>query len=300
LLDEAIEYLDIKPSGTYVDMTLGGGGHSEKILERIPDGTLFCFDQDEYALDYAKKRLAKFSNVTFIKDNFANASTRLKAKGITQVDGILFDLGVSSFQFDIPERGFSYQTDNPLDMRMDLSQAENAMTIVNTYTQEKIAEILFRYGEEPFARVIARKIVEYRLQKPIETTFELVDIIKSALPNKILRKKGHPAKQTFQALRIAVNDELGVLEKALHDSIELLKPGGRLVTITFHSLEDRICKTIFRDYATIDIPRGVPILVDEIPVLRLVTKHVVKPQESEVLANNRAHSAKLRAVEKTL
>lgn len=299
MLDEAIEYLDIKPAGTYVDMTLGGGGHSEKILERIPEGTLFCFDQDDFALEYAKKRLDRFVNVRFIKDNFANASTRLKAEGITKVDGILFDLGVSSFQFDVPERGFSYQTDNPLDMRMDKDQSVCAMTIVNTYSQEQIAEILFRYGEEPFARVIARKIVAYRLNKPIETTLELVDIIKSALPGKILRKKGHPAKQTFQALRIAVNDELGVLEKALHDSIDLLKPGGRLVTITFHSLEDRICKNIFRIYSTIDIPKGVPILVDEVPVLRLVTKHVVKPQESEILANNRSHSAKLRAVEKS-
>ena len=190
MLDEAIEYLDIKPSGTYVDMTLGGGGHSELILERIPEGTLFCFDQDEYALEYAKKRLAKFSNVTFIKDNFVNAAARLKEKGIIQVDGILFDLGVSSFQFDIPERGFSYQTDNPLDMRMDLNQSENAMTIVNTYTQDKIAEILFRYGEEPFARVIAKKIVEYRFHKPIETTFELVDIIKGALQIRFYGRKG--------------------------------------------------------------------------------------------------------------
>jgi len=299
LLDEAIDYLDIKPGGIYVDMTCGGGGHSQKILENIPQGKLFCFDQDEYAISQAEKRLSGYENVVFINDNFANAVTRMKELGVSGVDGILFDLGVSSFQFDIPERGFSYQKDSPLDMRMDRNNQTNADVIVNTYSEEEITRILFTYGEEPFAKSIARAIVKRRAISPILTTFDLVEVIKSALPEKILRKKGHPAKQTFQALRIAVNDELGVLEQALVDSIGFLNPGGRLVTISFHSLEDRICKNIFREHSTVNLPKGVAILTTEKPVLTLLTKHVVTPKEAEILANNRAHSAKLRAVEKT-
>ncbi len=299
LLQEAIHYLDLHDDGTYVDATLGGGGHSEAILRQLRKGRLFAFDQDDYALERAKTRLKHFDNVVFIRDNFRNLRARLQEQGVDSVDGILFDLGVSSFQFDIPERGFSYQFDAPLDMRMDPSGELDARQIVNEYPEARISEILFRYGEEPFARKIARKIVEARAKTPIATTFQLVDTVKSALPEKVLRQKGHPAKQTFQALRIAVNDELRALEAALQQAIQILKPAGRLVTITFHSLEDRICKTIFRDFATINVPKGLPVLITEKPVLKLLTKHVVTPSEAEILANNRAHSAKLRAVEKT-
>lgn len=299
LLQEAIHYLDLHDDGTYVDATLGGGGHSEAILRQLRKGRLFAFDQDDYALERAKTRLKHYDNVVFIRDNFRNLRARLQEQGVDSVDGILFDLGVSSFQFDIPERGFSYQFDAPLDMRMDPSGELDARQIVNEYPEARISEILFRYGEEPFARKIARKIVEARAKTPIATTFQLVDTVKSALPEKVLRQKGHPAKQTFQALRIAVNDELRALEAALQQAIQILKPAGRLVTITFHSLEDRICKTIFRDFATINVPKGLPVLITEKPVLKLLTKHVVTPSEAEILANNRAHSAKLRAVEKT-
>ncbi|MBN2696502.1 MAG: 16S rRNA (cytosine(1402)-N(4))-methyltransferase RsmH [Bacilli bacterium] len=300
MLQEAIEYLNVKPDGTYVDMTLGGGSHSEAIAKLLKNGRLFSIDQDEFAIEQASLRLGDYSNVTILKGNFSEVGSLLHSQSVSGVDGFLFDLGVSSFQFDLPERGFSYQQDNYLDMRMDQSNIIDAYKIVNEYPESELSKIFFRYGEEPFSRQIARKIVEARVNRPIRTTFELVDIIKSALPAKILRKKGHPAKQAFQALRIAVNDELGVLEAALEAAIKLLNPGGRIVTITFHSLEDRICKQIFRNYSTIDLPKGLPILETEKPILKLVNKHVVLPSEAEILANNRAHSAKLRAVEKTL
>lgn len=298
LLNEAIEGLNIKTDGIYVDMTLGGGGHSLEILKRIPSGHLYAFDQDQFAIAFAKERLKDYPQVTYVESNFEFMKSKLAELGINQVDGILFDLGVSSFQFDLPERGFSYQYDSPLDMRMDQSKHLDARTIVNEYSEAELTNIFFRYGEEPFSKNIARNIVNYRKQKPIETTFELVDIIKQSLPGKVLRKKGHPAKQTFQALRIAVNDELGVLERALKSAVELLKPGGRLVVITFHSLEDRICKLYFRELSTVFVPKNVPIIVDEIPVLKLVNKHVIIPSETEVSENNRAHSAKMRIVEK--
>lgn len=300
MLQEAIEYLNVKPDGTYVDMTLGGGSHSEAIAKLLKNGRLFSIDQDEFAIEQASLRLGDYSNVTILKGNFSEVGSLLHSQSVSGVDGFLFDLGVSSFQFDLPERGFSYQQDNYLDMRMDQSNIIDAYKIVNEYPESELSKIFFRYGEEPFSRQIARKIVEARVNRPIRTTFEFVDIIKSALPAKILRKKGHPAKQAFQALRIAVNDELGVLEAALEAAIKLLNPGGRIVTITFHSLEDRICKQIFRNYSTIDLPKGLPILETEKPILKLVNKHVVLPSEAEILANNRAHSAKLRAVEKTL
>jgi len=299
LLEEAIEYLNIRGDGIYVDMTLGGGGHSEEILKRLTKGHLFAFDQDEYALEKAKGRLLKYANITYIRDNFCSLSARLKIHNVSGVDGILFDLGVSSFQFDIPERGFSYQLDSPLDMRMDHNSPLDAKTIVNEYSEKELTDIFFRFGEEPFSRQIARSIMTSRKEQPIMTTLQLVDVIKKALPERILRQKGHPAKQTFQALRIAVNDELNVLQKALVQAIDLLNPGGRLVTIAFHSLEDRIIKNIFKEKATISVPKGVPLIVLDTPPLKLVTKHVVKPSEAEVLANNRAHSARLRAVEKT-
>jgi len=298
LLSEAIENLNIKPDGIYVDATLGGGGHSEAILKKLTTGRLFAFDQDDYALQRAKERLSGFTNVTFIRANFADLKTKMAEQGIDQVDGILYDLGVSSFQFDIPERGFSYNFDNPLDMRMDSTNPLSAYEIVNSYSADEIAQILYRYGEEPNGRLIAKAIVKNRVEKPIRTTFELVDVIKKCLPNKILTKKGHPAKQTFQALRIAVNDELRVFEASLYQAIDMIKPGGRIVVITFHSLEDRICKTIFKEKSTIEIPKGLAIISTEIPELSLVNKHVILPSEEELKVNNRAHSAKMRVCEK--
>ncbi len=298
LLNESIEGLNIKPNGIYVDMTLGGGGHSLEILKRLKNGHLFCFDQDEYAISVAEERLKEYKNVTFIHSNFEFLVNELKERNITEVDGILFDLGVSSFQLDLPERGFSYNYDNPLDMRMDQSQELTARTIVNEYSFQELTKILYEYGEENFAKNIVNNIIKYRLIQPIETTFELVDLIKKSLPSKILSKKGHPAKQTFQALRIAVNNELGVFEKAIEDAISILKPTGRIVVITFHSLEDRICKQVFRRYSTIDIPKGLPIIVTDIPPLTLINKKVILPTESELQFNNRSHSAKLRVAEK--
>jgi 16S rRNA (cytosine1402-N4)-methyltransferase len=298
LLEEVIEKLNIRDGLTYVDMTLGGAGHSSEILKQIPNGHLYGFDQDEFAISKANEKLASFSNYTIIQDNFFNAKKRLNEIGINQVDGILFDLGVSSFQFDIPERGFSYKFDNELDMRMNQSSSLTAKEIINTYSYEDLVLILFKYSEEKYARRIVKNIIKVREVKPINTTFELVDVIKKSLPNKVLSKKGHPAKKTFQALRIAVNDELNVFTSALENAIELLAPKGRLAVITFHSLEDRICKQIFRKHSTIDIPEGVPIIVTEKPLLTLINRKVITARESELEHNNRAHSAKLRVVEK--
>lgn len=298
LLDEVIEHLNIRDGLTYVDMTLGGAGHSFEILKRIPNGFLYGFDQDEFAIEKARERLADYSNYKIIKDNFSNAKSRLEEEGVTKVDGILFDLGVSSFQFDIPTRGFSYNHDNDLDMRMDLENDLTAKIIINTYSEKEIADILFHYGEEKYSRSIAKNIVKARKQNPINTTFELVEIIKQSLPFKVLNKKGHPAKKTFQALRIAVNDELEILQQALEDAISLLVPKGRLAVITFHSLEDRIAKLTFRKLSTIDIPDGVPIIVDEEPVITLVNRKVITASEDELEMNNRSHSAKLRVIEK--
>lgn len=298
LLEEVLENLNIRDGLTYVDMTLGGAGHSSEILKRIPNGHLYGFDQDEFAINIANEKLADFSNYTIIKDNFINAKERLNEIGINEVDGILFDIGVSSFQFDIPDRGFSYKFDSELDMRMNQSDPLTAKVIVNTYSYHELIKILFQYGEESFSKSIARNIIKAREEKPINTTFELVEIIKNSLPQKVLRKKGHPAKKTFQALRIAVNDELNRFSKALEDAIELLAPKGRIAVITFHSLEDRICKQIFKKHSTVVVPEGVPIIVDEIPTLKLINKKVIISKPSELEYNNRAHSAKLRIVEK--
>ena len=298
LLEEVIENLNIRDGLTYVDMTLGGAGHSSAILKKIPNGHLYGFDQDEFAIIKANKKLANFSNYTIILDNFLNAKKRLNEIKIEQVDGILFDLGVSSFQFDIPERGFSYKFDNELDMRMNQNSSLTAKEIVNTYSYEDLVLILFKYSEEKYARRIVKNIIREREIKQINTTFELVDVIKKSLPNKVLSKKGHPAKKTFQALRIAVNDELNVFTSALENAIDLLAPKGRLAVITFHSLEDRICKQIFRKHSTIDIPEGVPIIVTDKPLLKLINRKVIVAKEAELEYNNRAHSAKLRVVEK--
>ena len=299
LLNEAIEGLNIKPDGIYVDATTGGGGHSSHILSKLTTGHLYCFDQDDYAYLRSKEVLDPISkdNYTFIKSNFVNIKSELNKLGVTKIDGILYDLGVSSFQFDIPERGFSYNYDAPLDMRMNQNQELTAEIIVNTWSFNDLMRIFTRYGEDPFSKQIARAIERERAIKPIHTTFELVDVIKSALPAKVLSKKGHPAKQTFQALRIAVNDELRVFEVSINDALDMLNSKGRAVVITFHSLEDRICKTVFKERSTVDIPKGVPLANIEAPY-ELITKKPVVASEEELLENNRAHSAKMRIIEK--
>lgn len=299
LLEEAVQLLDIKPDGIYVDATTGGGGHSSLILASLTKGHLFCFDQDDYAFSRAKEKLDQVGpNYTFIHSNFVNLKKELQKRGISNIDGILYDLGVSSFQLDLQERGFSYRLDAPLDMRMNQEQDLSAYHIVNQYSYEDIVRILYRYGEEPFAKQIARAIEKYRCQKPIETTLELVEVIKSCLPAKVLKQKGHPAKQTFQALRIAVNDELRVFEDSLNDALDMLNPNGRAVVITFHSLEDRISKSIFKERSTIEIPKGVPMIIEETAPFELITKKPLLPSEEELEANNRAHSAKMRVIRK--
>lgn len=299
LLDEAIEYLNIKPNGIYVDATTGGGGHSSKILAKLTTGHLYCFDQDDYAFERSKERLDKIgSNYTFIKSNFVNLKEELNKLGVTHIDGIIYDLGVSSFQFDIPERGFSYNYDAPLDMRMNQNQELTAATIVNTFSYDDIVRILYRYGEDPNSKLIARGIERERKNKTIETTFDLVNIIKSSLPAKVLRQKGHPAKQAFQALRIAVNDELRVFEVSINDALDMLNSDGYAVVITFHSLEDRICKTVFKERSTLDIPEGLPIIVKDLAPFELVTKKPILPSDEELEFNNRAHSAKMRVLRK--
>ncbi len=296
LLNEAIEYLNIKEDGIYVDCTLGGGGHSSLILSKLKTGHLYSFDQDEFAINIAKDRLDKISNnYTIIKSNFVNIKEELEKLGIEKIDGVLYDLGVSSFQFDDESRGFSYNSDARLDMRMDKDKKLSAYEVVNEYSYNDLVRIFYMYSEEPFSKQIAKKIIDNR---PITTTLELVDVIKSALPQKVLNSKGHPAKRIFQALRIEVNDELKVFEKSLKDAITMLNKDGMAVVISFHSLEDRICKTIFKDESTINIPKGLPIINNEIPNLEIITKHPITPSEVELENNNRAHSAKMRVARK--
>lgn len=301
LKKEAVKGLHIKEDGIYVDCTLGGAGHSEEILKQLTTGHLFAFDQDETAIRHAKERLQSYEGkFTIIKSNFRFLKEELQKKGIEKVDGVLFDLGVSSPQLDEPDRGFSYNYDAPLDMRMDQSSSYTAYHVVNESDFHTLFRLISRYGEEKFAKQIARTIEKRRAEKPIETTFELVDIIKDAIPAPARRTGGHPAKRTFQAIRIAVNDELNVFEEALKDAIELLEKHGRISVITFHSLEDRICKTIFKEYAKgPDLPPGLPIIPEGMePTLKLITKKPILPSEEEVAHNNRARSAKLRIAEK--
>lgn len=301
LKKEAVKGLHIKEDGIYVDCTLGGAGHSEEILKQLTTGHLFAFDQDETAIHHAKERLQSYEGkFTIIKSNFRYLKEELQKKGIEKVDGVLFDLGVSSPQLDEPDRGFSYNYDAPLDMRMDQSSSYTAYHVVNESDFHTLFRLISRYGEEKFAKQIARTIEKRRAEKPIETTFELVDIIKDAIPAPARRTGGHPAKRTFQAIRIAVNDELNVFEEALKDAIELLEKHGRISVITFHSLEDRICKTIFKEYAKgPDLPPGLPIIPEGMePTLKLITKKPILPSEEEVAHNNRARSAKLRIAEK--
>ena len=301
MLDESLEYLNIKENGLYVDCTLGFAGHSSEILARLSeDGHLYAFDQDTLTLPVAKRKLSGISdNYTVFETNFVNLKDALNNVGVKAVDGIFYDLGVSSHHFDEATRGFTYKVDDaPLDMRMDTRNELTAEVILNTYSKKDIRDILFQYGEERFAPKIADIVVKRRENSPIKTVGELVDIIKSALPNKVLSKKGHPAKKTFQALRIAVNRELDVLKTSLKDALTLLKPGGRLVVITFHSLEDRIVKNIFKDASTVDHPIELPTMPTKTPDFKLLHKKVIWPSEEELKVNNRAHSAKLRAIEK--
>ncbi len=300
LLEEVLEALQIQEDGVYVDATLGYGGHSSEILKRIRGGHLFAFDQDRIAIDAARKRLEKISDsFTIIKNNFFNMKKELDQRGISKVQGILFDLGVSSPQLDEAARGFSYHQDAPLDMRMDLDQDFSAYNVVNEYREEDLIRILRDYGEEKFAKSIARKIVLERSKKPIETTFELVNIIKSSLPQKAMREK-HPARRTFQAIRIEVNHELEILDSSLRDALSLLDIHGRCAVITFHSLEDKIVKNLFREYTKIDEKvQGLPNIPEEyLPDFQLVYKKGITASEEELLKNPRSRSATLRVIER--
>ncbi|MDH5161092.1 16S rRNA (cytosine(1402)-N(4))-methyltransferase RsmH [Heyndrickxia oleronia] len=302
LLRETVDGLNIKPDGIYVDCTLGGAGHSEYLVSQLSsEGRLYAFDQDETAIAHAKEKLKKYENqVVFIKSNFRYIKDELNRLGVEKVDGILYDLGVSSPQLDTPERGFSYHHDAPLDMRMDLEGDISAYEVINSWPYEDLVRIFYKYGEEKFSKQIARKIEAAREKEPIKTTGQLVDLIKEGIPAPARRKGGHPAKRVFQAIRIAVNDELGVFEESLKDSIELLHPQGRISVITFHSLEDRICKTIFKEASTgPQLPPGLPIVPDEFkPKLKIITRKPIIPPEEELVENNRARSAKLRIAEK--
>ena len=303
LLHETIDYLDVKPDGIYVDATLGGAGHSEYLLSKLSSkGHLYAFDQDATAIEHAKKRLASYVEkgmVTFIQDNFRYLKLRLEELGIEEIDGICYDLGVSSPQLDERERGFSYKQDAPLDMRMNRHASLSAYQVVNDYDYHDLVRIFFKYGEDKFSKQIARKIEQTRQVKPIETTTELADIIKSAKPAKELKKKGHPAKQIFQAIRIEVNDELGAADESIQQAIDLLAVDGRISVITFHSLEDRLTKQLFKEASTVEVPKGLPFIPDDLkPKLELVHRKPILPSVEELKQNNRAHSAKLRVARK--
>lgn len=302
LLNETVDLLNVKPDGIYVDGTLGRGGHTSLLLSRLTTGHVYAFDKDQQAIAESKVNLQKYEGkVTFIHSDFGNMKEALKQYDIFKVDGVMMDLGVSSPQFDDPSRGFSYRFDARLDMRMDQSQDLDAYKVVNTYSFADLTKILSRYGEVRFAKQIARAIEKARQEKPIETTFELVDIIKSALPAAELRKKGHPAKQTFQALRIEVNDELGSLRKGLEEACDLLDVHGRCAVITFHSLEDRMVKQTFKDLTTAPfVDPKIPLTVDQMEQASFLnlTKKPIVADEEESIENRRSHSAKLRGIER--
>ena len=301
LLAETIEGLNINPDGIYVDCTMGGAGHSSEILKKLSDkGTLYCFDQDDYAIAKGNERLSKISsNYHIIKSNFLNIKSELSKLGVEKVDGVLYDLGVSSFQFDIGERGFSYHIEGDLDMRMDTNQYLKAYDIVNFYSYDELKNIFFKYGEEKYSGLIAKKIVKEREKKLIATTTELSDIILSAVPSFVRRSGKHPAKKIFQALRIAVNDELNVFENSLNDALDILNVNGRIAVITFHSLEDRICKNIFKSKIDVQLPSGIPVKEsDIIRAFKLINNKVITATDEELKNNNRSHSAKLRIIER--
>lgn len=302
MLNECLEGLNIKADGTYVDGTVGGAGHSIEIVKRLSEnGRLICVDKDEDALKAAGERLAPYKDrVTFIHDDYKNLVNELDSIGVGKVDGILLDLGVSSYQLDNAERGFSYMKDAPLDMRMDRSQRISAHEVVNGYTESELARILFDYGEEKLARQIARNIVRARSEKPIETTLELAKIVEDTYPAKTRWKFGHPAKRTFQAIRIEVNDELSSLGEAVTAMARRLEKGGRMAVITFHSLEDRIVKSAFKELSlACTCPPDFPVCVcDKVQEVELVNKKPITASEEELENNSRSQSAKLRVIEK--
>ncbi|NLO09213.1 MAG: 16S rRNA (cytosine(1402)-N(4))-methyltransferase RsmH [Clostridiales bacterium] len=302
LLDEVIENMNIDPSGIYVDGTIGGGGHSLEIVKRLTTGALIGLDQDEAAIEAAGLRLAEFKDkVRIIRSNYSEIKNVLKSIQIDRVKGILLDLGVSSYQLDTPERGFSYREDAPLDMRMDKRNGKTAKDIVNDYSEMDLYRVIRNYGEDRFAKNIAKHIARVRLDKPIETTFQLNEIIKAAIPAKVRAVGGHPSKRTFQALRIELNQELDVLKDTLEDMIDLLLPGGRLLIITFHSLEDRIVKDSFRENENpCTCPPNFPVCVcGKKPKGRIITKKPILPKDEELEVNKRSKSAKLRVFERT-
>ena len=300
LLQESISSLNLKENSIVVDATLGYGGHSSNILERVNKGYLFAFDQDSEAIRYSTDRLNKIgTNFTIIKSNFVNMKEELEKRGINKVDAVLFDLGVSSPQLDDESRGFSFHNDARLDMRMDREQKLSAYEVVNEYSEQDLSRIFYKYGEDKFSKSIARKIVEYRKNKPIETTLELVEVIKSGVPMKYRINK-HPARQIFQAIRIEVNHELDVIEPALSQALELLRVGGRVAVITFHSLEDRLVKNYFKEKTKVDDKvKGMPNIPDEyLPDFKLVVNKAIIPSEEEIENNPRARSSKLRVIER--
>lgn len=302
LLEETIKALNINPEGIYLDGTLGGGGHAWEICKRLGDhGRFYGIDQDAAAIEAAGKRLEEFGDkVTIIRDNYCNAGEVLKENGVEHVDGILLDLGVSSYQLDTIERGFTYKYDTPLDMRMDQRQELTARDIVNNYDEQSLYKIIREYGEDQFARNIARHIVQRRTEKPIETTFELNEIIKAAIPAKMRAVGGHPSKRTFQAIRIECNKELDVLKNSVEGLVKMLNPRGRLCIITFHSLEDRIVKNVFRDMENpCTCPPEFPVCIcGKIPYGKTVPRKPILPSEREMEMNPRSKSAKLRVFER--
>ena len=301
MLNETIDYLNIKEDGVYVDCTLGGAGHALYLLNQLNDkGRLIAIDQDLTAIENAKEVLKEhLHKVTFVHNNFRELTNILNELEIDKVDGIYYDLGVSSPQLDVPERGFSYHNDAKLDMRMDQTQSLSAYEVVNQWSYEALVKIFYRYGEEKFSKQIARRIEAHREQQPIETTLELVDVIKEGIPAKARRKGGHPAKRVFQAIRIAVNDELSAFEDSVEQAIECVKVGGRISDITFHSLEDRLCKQIFQEFEKgPDVPRGLPVIPEAYtPKLKRVNRKPITATDDDLNENNRARSAKLRVAE---
>jgi len=295
LLNEAIDLLNVKKNGVYIDGTLGRGGHSKEILKRLENGKLYCFDLDNQAIEESKENLKEYKNVVYVHDNYMNMN-----KYVDKVDGIILDLGVSSPQFDESERGFSYRFDGPLDMRMDKSNKLTAYEVVNHYSEEELERVFKDYGEENYSRSISKKIVEYRSNKTIETTLELVEVIKSGLPYKVLNKKGHPAKQCFQALRIEVNHELDSLKTFLDSFDSILNNDGRVSIITFHSLEDRLVKRKFKELCSVKDDKRIMKLPSEIEkaAYELLSRKAILPSEEEIETNPRSKSAKLRGVRK--